>query len=348
MDPDDNRILNNDNADRVIALARPTDVLHARGGADMDGDGAVAAAAAAGGPARGTTAPRAGGPTPPLGTMVADGLDRPGPHRVPRPVEGPPVGRHLRRRRPGRPLAGRRRCRPKGVGPGFRRRAPAPELGRGRHRLLGRGVPGSGRGARRALLRAERGRLHPRVTDPDVVVTADRFGHVDHLANYEGLLGRAPRPAAGWWRATTAAAPCRPGPTPFADLLDAEPARRARAGRPRRPGDHRLHLGHDPGPEGRRALPPHDRLRDPPARPHVPEGRAAADHRRPGRPLHRHGQRLPGPAAAGAAGQPGRRLGPRRGPPPDDGGGPRRHRRRHLLPDQPPRPPRLHRRAPGP
>ena len=46
--------------------------------------------------------------------------------------------------------------------------------------------------------------------------------------------------------------------------------------------------------------------------------------------------------------QPDRRVGPRRDPAHDARRGPRRLRRRHLLPDEPPRPPRLHRRAPGP
>ena len=53
------------------------------------------------------------------------------------------------------------------------------------------------------------------------------------------------------------------------------------------------------------------------------------------------------PLLAAARRQPDRRVGPGRGPAHDARGGPRRRRRRHLLPDQPARPPRLHRRAPG-
>ena len=61
-----------------------------------------------------------------------------------------------------------------------------------------------------------------RVTEPDVVVTAERFGAVDHLANYEGLLGSSPGPR--WLVAgDTPAASLPSGATPLADLLDHEP-----------------------------------------------------------------------------------------------------------------------------
>jgi acyl-CoA synthetase len=61
-----------------------------------------------------------------------------------------------------------------------------------------------------------------RVTSPDVVVTADRFGHSDYLATYTELLGRTPAPL---WLVVgeTAAGDLPPGATPFAALLDGEP-----------------------------------------------------------------------------------------------------------------------------
>jgi acyl-CoA synthetase (AMP-forming)/AMP-acid ligase II len=57
------------------------------------------------------------------------------------------------------------------------------------------------------------------VAQPDVVVTADRFGHTDHLAMYEALLtGDAAPP----WLVVgeTPAADLPDAATPFADLLD--------------------------------------------------------------------------------------------------------------------------------
>ena len=59
-------------------------------------------------------------------------------------------------------------------------------------------------------------------TDPSVVVTADRFGHADHLAVWEGLLADRPRPR--WLvvgETPPATLPTRA--TPFAGLLDADP-----------------------------------------------------------------------------------------------------------------------------
>jgi acyl-CoA synthetase (AMP-forming)/AMP-acid ligase II len=61
-----------------------------------------------------------------------------------------------------------------------------------------------------------------RVTEPDVVVTADRFGHVEHMAFYDELL--ADRPGPEWLvvgETPASALPARA--TPFADLLDGEP-----------------------------------------------------------------------------------------------------------------------------
>ena len=109
-----------------------------------------------------------------------------------------------------------------------------------------------------------------RAIAPAVVVTADRFGHNDYLATYADLLPAARDPVAGGGR---------PGPTarfppgaPFASMLGARPARRPRCRSTRRSGHHRLHLGHDPRPQRRRPLAPDHRVRDPPARLHVPQG----------------------------------------------------------------------------
>ena len=61
-----------------------------------------------------------------------------------------------------------------------------------------------------------------RATAPDVVVTADRFGHADHLAVWQGVLADHPVPL---WLVVGDTAPddLPTGATPFASLLDAEP-----------------------------------------------------------------------------------------------------------------------------
>jgi acyl-CoA synthetase (AMP-forming)/AMP-acid ligase II len=61
-----------------------------------------------------------------------------------------------------------------------------------------------------------------RATDPDVVVTADRFGHNDHLAVWADVLAQHPVPR---WLVVgdTATGDLPAGATPFAPLLDAEP-----------------------------------------------------------------------------------------------------------------------------
>jgi acyl-CoA synthetase (AMP-forming)/AMP-acid ligase II len=67
-----------------------------------------------------------------------------------------------------------------------------------------------------------------RATQPDVVVTADRFGAVDHLANYTELLERHPGPR---WLVVgdTPRDQLPAAATPFADLLDADPLIEPRA-----------------------------------------------------------------------------------------------------------------------
>jgi acyl-CoA synthetase len=61
-----------------------------------------------------------------------------------------------------------------------------------------------------------------RATEPDVVVTADRFGHSDHLATWAEVLGRHPVPQ--WFVVgDTPAGDLPAGATPFASMLDAAP-----------------------------------------------------------------------------------------------------------------------------
>jgi len=63
-----------------------------------------------------------------------------------------------------------------------------------------------------------------RATEPDVVVTADRFGHADHLATWGDVLARHPIPL---WLVVGDTEPgdLPAAATPFASLLDAEPVR---------------------------------------------------------------------------------------------------------------------------
>ena len=164
-----------------------------------------------------------------------------------------------------------------------RGRVPAPELGRGRHHVLGRRLPGRRRGADRALLRGQGGRLHPAhrpgprswspptaSATPTTSPPTRRCSPSTPARDLAGGRRHPGRPApAGepWPSPTCSTAPSRStGPAP---------------GRPRRAGGHRLHLGHHPRPEGRDPLAPHHRLRDPPARPPLP--RRAARPRSPAR-----------------------------------------------------------------
>jgi acyl-CoA synthetase len=63
-----------------------------------------------------------------------------------------------------------------------------------------------------------------RATDPDVVVTADRFGNADYLATWGDVLARHPGPL---WLVVGDTEPGHlpAAATPFASLLDAEPVR---------------------------------------------------------------------------------------------------------------------------
>ena len=98
-----------------------------------------------------------------------------------------------------------------------------------------------------------------RSTTPDVVVTADHFGHTDYLDVYPALL-------AGWPEARWLVV----GDTPDADLprrrhpvrlaAGRGPSGRTSERRPGRAGHRGLHLGDDPRPQGCGALPPDHRL----------------------------------------------------------------------------------------
>ena len=147
-------------------------------------------------------------------TMVADGLADLGAHRVPGPLRrstrggapsptstGPPASLAASLAGPGR------RAR---VG----RRPPAAELGRGRHRLLGRGLPRRRRRARRPLLRAQGGRLHPAVdraptwsSPPTASATSTTW------PTTRRSWPTTPGPG-GWWRATRRPTRSPPGPRP--------------------------------------------------------------------------------------------------------------------------------------
>jgi acyl-CoA synthetase (AMP-forming)/AMP-acid ligase II len=61
-----------------------------------------------------------------------------------------------------------------------------------------------------------------RATEPDVVITTDRFGHIDHLATWTEVLDRNPVPL---WLVVgdRIATDLPPAATPFSSMLDADP-----------------------------------------------------------------------------------------------------------------------------
>ena len=149
------------------------------------------------------------------------------------------------------------------------------------------------------------------------LVTADRFGAQDFLANLDTMRADLPDLE---WVAVVGDEP-RPGQHPRSPT--SSPTSRSTTlgrGRPARARARRVHVGHDDRPEGRRARAPHDRRRDPPARRHPARRRCsrmptsaepARDHRRAGRARHRHARRA---AHAGVPPQPDpphRRVGSR-------------------------------------
>ena len=97
-----------------------------------------------------------------------------------------------------------------------------------------------------------------------------------------------------WWATTRR----RRGPAyvRFDDLRARGAHRRPGARRPGRRGAHRLHVGHDGRPQGRRAHAPHPRLRGAPAVGPPGHARPAEPRRRPGRPRHRDAGRPAVPA----------------------------------------------------
>ena len=167
--------------------------------------------------------------------MVADGLSRMGDVVVRGALAGPAVEGHLRRRRPGGPLAGR-----VAAGPGRRRRrcgrVPAAQLGRGRHHLLGGRLPRGGGRARSCTSTApRRSSTSCGSPAPDVVVTADRFGHADYLADLRASCW--PTDPVPLWLVvgeTAAVAAARRGRPRSPPLLDADPIAGPADGRSRR------------------------------------------------------------------------------------------------------------------
>ena len=187
-------------------------------------------------------------------------------------------------------------------------------------------------------------------TAPDVVVTADRFGHNDYLATYADAAGRPTRRRCGWWWARPPAATLpAAGDAVRRRCSTRDPIAGPAAVDPDAPAVIGVHLGHDPRPKGvvhsHRTIGFETRQLDY----MFPKGGPPQITGAPVGPLHRDAQRLPGARCCGSGPvnlidvwDPGEVLRLMRR------GGPRGRRRRHLLPDQPARPPRLHRRAPGP
>ena len=145
-----------------------------------------------------------------LGDMVAAGLDFDARRGVQRALEGPSVARHVRRCGPSGPLAGRH-APGEGCRAGRRRRLPAPELGGGRHHVLGGELPRCGRRAHRALLRRQGGRVHPA---HDVARRRRHGGSVRPLrlpGHLRVAARRSARLRCGWWSARRPSATCLPG-----------------------------------------------------------------------------------------------------------------------------------------
>ena len=230
--------------------------------------------------------PRASRPTPP--SAVRSQV---------RPVDG-----HLRPTSTGPPARWPARLQRRGGRAGRRRRVPAPELGRGRHHVLGRRLPRRGRRADRALLRRQGGRLHPRrhrSPTSSSPPTASGTPTTCHLRRRCSADRPGPR---GWSSATRRPRRCPRGADRVRRPARRRPDRRPAAGRSRT--------------RRRSSASPRARPRNPKGVVHshrtigfetrqldymFPHGRPAADHRRAGRALHRDAQRVPRPAARGTA-----------------------------------------------
>ena len=128
-----------------------------------------------------------------------------------------------------------------------------------------------------------------RKTRVKALITADRFGHQDFLANLAGMrdtLTDLEWVAIVGDRTSDAV---DPRDIAFADLIADEPLAGYADGRPDHARARRVHVGHDLRSEGGRALAPHDQRRDPPTRGDAGQPRRARDdHRRARRPRHRH------------------------------------------------------------
>ena len=122
-----------------------------------------------------------------------------------------------------------------------------------------------------------------------VLVIADKFGHLDFLGEpRRGPSGRDPRSRRSSSSATTCRATRRRSPRCSTRSRSTVPVPTD----PSAPGARRVHVGDDRGPEGRRPLAPHDRLRDQAARRPRTRTRAADARRRTGRSRHRDARRV--------------------------------------------------------
>ena len=276
-----------------------------------------------------------------LGGMVADGLAGMGAGGLPGSLGDPALERHVRRRRPGGPPRWPASC---GHGAWARATVVVIQLPNwleaGDH-LLGR---------RPTWARSWIPIVHfygakeveyiIRATSPDVVVTADRFGHSDYLATYTELLAGPTRPAVAGRRRDAPTATCPSAATAFESLLDGDPITAPTVVDPDAPAIVGFTSGTTRDPKGvvhsHRTIGCEARQLDY----MFPKG---GPPQITGAPVGHFIGMLNAfliAAAAPAPGPPGRRVGPRRGAAPDERGGARRRRWRHLLPDQPARPSR--------
>ena len=183
-----------------------------------------------------------------LGEMVAARPRQHGARRVPRAVRRAPLAGDVRRRRPGGALARRRRCAPGESAPASVVVFQLPNWVEAGITFWAAAYLGAVVVPIVHFYGAKEVEYIVRATDPDVVVTADRFGHADHLATWGEVLGRHPVPL---WLVVgdTPTVDLPAAATPFASMLDARPLpvrcrstptpRRSWASRPARRGTRR-------------------------------------------------------------------------------------------------------------